>query len=221
MYDRNVLDRELTFEASGGLVNGTLVLQDRETDSYWPIMHGRSFHGALQGTPLRELTVNDKVRWRDWRARHPDTRVLSVGGVEDQEPRYDKYFASPEGFRGLVAHDDRLATKQPIFAFRLDGQPYAARYEDFIGGRVFRVGGVGVFLYRADGVDLRDASAAYLSPHYATPATGIPGPVAGCRFDAQGKRYEGADCPARIAGFDTFWYSWSLNNPDTRLLAVD
>jgi hypothetical protein len=200
------------------LVNGTLVLQDRETDSYWPIMQGRSFHGALEGTRMQELTVSDKVTWRDWRARHPDTLVLSVNGKQDKEQHYEKYFASADGFRGLSAKDSRLQTKQPIYAFRIEGNAYAIRYEDAIGGGIFKVPNGEIFAYRPTNADLMQSTSVYADAEF-TSVDGVWGNAArSCRFDSNRQSYEGINCPARVPGFDTFWYSWSLNNPDTKLL---
>ena len=41
------------------------------------------------------------------------------------------------------------------------------------------------------------------------------------RFDPEGQTFIGGDgTPETLEGFDTFWYNWSLTNPDTRLLIV-
>jgi len=205
VYGRTLGEQELTFEASGGLIHGTLVLQDRETDSYWPIMAGRSLSGPLAGSRLDELAVARKRRWRDWRDEHPDTLVLSVDGAEDAPPAYDEYFASDEGFRGLAASDDRLPTKEPIFAFRIDGVPVAAPHSTIIGGKTFHVEGVNVLLYRAPGASLFESTRAwsFLSSGECLQSPGHTVPE---------------HCTTELPGFDTFWYSWSLNNPDSYLL---
>lgn len=209
MYGRTLDGQDLTFEASGGLINGTLVLQDRETDSYWPIMAGRSVEGALDGTELPELAVARKRSWADWRREHPDTLVLSVEGEEDAPPQYGDYFASPEGFRGTEAEDDRLPTKAPIFAFRLDGRAVAVPHAAFVGGRSFETGDTRIHLYRAPGAPLFESSAAFRMR---------PGSEAGrCRFDPGSERFPDG-CAEPLPGFDTFWYSWSLNNPGTYVL---
>ncbi len=78
MYDRNYDGKTLDFEPSGGLMNASLVMQDKQTDTYWSIMSGKAEAGALAGTALVELPVSEKVTWAEWSARHPDTLVLSV-----------------------------------------------------------------------------------------------------------------------------------------------
>ena len=208
MYGRTLDGQDLTFEASGGLIHGTLVLQDRETDSYWPIMAGRSVEGELDGTELPELAVARKRTWAEWRAEHPDTLVLSVDGAEDAPPRYQDYFASGDGFRGIAATDDRLQTKTPIFAFRLEGRAVAAPYGAFEGGRMFETGGERIWLHRATDAELFESTSAFRMR---------AAPARGCEFDASRARFpEG--CAEPLPGFDTFWYSWSLNNPGTYLL---
>ncbi|RMD94031.1 MAG: DUF3179 domain-containing protein, partial [Calditrichaeota bacterium] len=120
MYGREYQGKTLSFEPSGGLMNSSLVMQDRETDSYWSIMTGDAIGGKMKGEKLKELPVGVKMKWKDWIKKHPNTLVLSVQGREDV-PRnvYRDYFRSGRGFRGIKAKDKRLKTKEPIFAFQL------------------------------------------------------------------------------------------------------
>ena len=62
MYDRDIEDSTYTFEASGGLVHATLVMQDRETDSHWSIMTHESIHGKKKGSKLNELPLGVKTQ---------------------------------------------------------------------------------------------------------------------------------------------------------------
>ena len=82
MYDRKVAGRTLNFEASGALKDASLVMRDRETDSWWSIMTSDAIGGALDGADLEELPYGEKATWGDWKRRHPETTVLSVDGVE-------------------------------------------------------------------------------------------------------------------------------------------
>lgn len=220
MYDRTINQQELTFEASGGLINSSLVLQDRETDSYWPIMRGDAVAGALEGTQLRELATNKKMKWKDWRRKHPDTLVLSVAGREDAEAQYEKYFQSEEGFRGSQAEDQRLKTKQAIFAFRWQGNSYAAPFPSFAGGKSWDIGGDQVFLYRDTDAQLHASTIAFVATEKFVEERNLwRSASSGCTFNTAIQLFEGSDsCPQELTGFDTFWYNWSLNNPDTKLL---
>ena len=98
MYDREFGDRELNFEASGALWQAALVMRDRETDSWWSIMTSQAIGGDLEGADLVELPYSEKVTWAEWRARYPDSLVLSVEGRQHEpKNRYDNYFASDGG----------------------------------------------------------------------------------------------------------------------------
>ncbi len=222
MYDRKYQDKTITFEASGGLLNSALVMQDRETDSYWPIMQGEAIAGEMKGTKLKEMPVAEKVQWKDWVKKHPNTLVLSVNGREDGFNPYKTYFESKEGFRGTAAKDRRLATKEPIFAFHYQGKSYAVPYKNFEGGKTFDLNGVKLFLYRPPKSEIFYSTAAFA-------AAGDGFKIengkwyhvdSGCQFNPNSGSFEkgpGA-CPEKFHGFDTFWYNWSLSNPDTQLL---
>ncbi len=122
-------------------MHSSLVMQDMETDTYWAIMSGEAIAGEMKGTMLRELPIGEKMRWRDWAEKYPDTKVLSVEGREDVSRNpYDSYFRSRDGFRGQSAKDGRLKTKTPIFAFHYQGRSYAVPYKAFEGGKAFDLG---------------------------------------------------------------------------------
>ena len=211
MYDRSYDNQTLTFEASGGLINSSLVMQDRETNSYWSIMRGQSLKGEHNGTALKEIALNDKTTWRKWREKHPTTLVLSVNGIEDRPQTYRGYFRSDEGFRGAQATDRRMATKESIFAFRLKHQSYAVKHRRLVGGQQFDVAGEIVYLHRNNHDRMQDSTKAFI------------GDPSHCRYDPQTEAFvrnsnDAVDCPIPLTGFDTFWYNWSLNNPETRVL---
>ena len=207
MYDRRYDGKVLTFEASGGLLNSSLVLQDRETDSYWPIMQGKSLQGEFAGTEMKVVAVNRKMTWAKWYREHPDTLVLSVDGVEDQKNEYDNYFDSADGFRHSQAKDKRLKTKAPIYAFRLAGKTYAVSYSDIVGGRRFYLGDKVAYLHRGVADGLQDSTLGFLGTTDSN-----------CSFIERTHSLLGDGCNTPLKGFDTFWYNWSLNNPDTVLL---
>ena len=140
MYDRNYQDLTLNFEASGGLLHDSLVLQDKETDSYWSIIQGVSIAGKLANTSLKELPVSLKLLWREWVEMYPDTLVLSVDGVEHfpRDP-YLGYFDSEEGFGGRVVSDTRLATKEAVFGFVLKNISFVVPQSAVAGGAVFQI----------------------------------------------------------------------------------
>lgn len=204
-------------------MHSSLVLQDRETDTYWAIMTGEAIAGELKGNKLKELPVSAKVQWKDWLNQHPNTFVLSVNGREDVPFNpYMDYFSSKQGFRSASAKDKRLRTKDPIFAFHFEDQEYAVPYKTIEGGKTVDLGKVKLFLYRPKG-----AAIFYSTIAYKTTGTGFKQEKgnwiaidSGCTFNTENGSFESGQkpCPERFHGFDTFWYNWSLTNPDTKLL---
>ena len=210
MYSRDYEDVTVEFEASGGLINSSLVMQDRQTDTYWSMMKGKAIAGELEGNDLVELPVSEKMQWRDWKAKHPDTLVLSVRGREDTRSSYRSYFADPKGFRGQKAQDKRMLTKEPIFAFHHGAVAYAVRQKDIEGGAVYELeDGIYALLLRPRDASMFASTTAYLSEHGFEQ---VEGEWAAIDTEVPLSETE----PLR--GFDTFWYNFSLNNPDTKVL---
>ncbi len=213
MYDREIASRILNFEASGALMKASLVMRDRETDSWWSIMTSTAIDGDLAGAELDELPVSEKTTWGDWRKRHPETRVLSVEGSEhvDNNP-YDNYFASEKTFRDLEIADERLAPKTPVFSFWLDGRTYAAPHDAVAGGRVFDLKDHPdrrVFLYRDRGASIFASTRAWLLD-----ADTAAGDVTALLATSERENFSGVP----VDGFDTYWYSWVSINSDSLLL---
>ena len=84
VHDRRIGTTELTLGVSGKLVDGNLVMYDRETDSLWLQSSGEGLEGSLAGRQLQELDEEQWgiVRWGDWRKAHPDTLVLTCAHCE-------------------------------------------------------------------------------------------------------------------------------------------
>lgn len=220
MYGRDYAGATLRFETSGILLNSSLVLQDRETDTYWSIITGRAVEGTLEGTRLEELPVSEKVQWKDWVADHPDTLVLSVDGTEDplMSP-YNTYFAGKIGYRGARAADHRLPTMEPIYAFMNGDRPYAVPSRELDGGRAFELDdGTRIFLYREeDDAIFRGTVAHRSAAGFRREGDTWIEEETGARFDTTSREFTGSRV-TRLNGFDTFWYIWSLTHRDTELL---
>ncbi len=227
MYSRQRDDQTYTFEASGGLLNAGLVMRDRETDSWWSIINEEAIHGPAEGQRLEQVPGSVKTTWGDWRRRHPHSRVLSVEGQEHRaESPYDRYFASEEGFRKLKASDGELRDKAAIYVFHYGGKPFAVPHSEFAGGGVVRLGERQLFLYRR-GDDsfyrstvalLADAGAGFSA---AEDGWRLAGGGAEHSFRAAERAFEDEESLAEtFTGFDTFWYIWSLTNPETEVLRV-
>ncbi len=225
MYDREYYGRTHTLEASGGLINASLIMRDDETNSYWSIMAKEIIGGELKGTRMVELPYGEKMQWKDWVKKYPQTQALSVKGREDAPEGYGNYFNGPDGFRGLKAKDKRLKTKDPIFAFHFEGKPYAIPYKEFENGNAFTIGDAKIFLYRPKKTEIFESTAAFI-----TRGSGFEKEDdrwididSDCEYDPESKSFKGEpeNCPRRLDGFDTFWYNWSLNNEGIELLGTE
>lgn len=227
MYSREHGEKTYTFEPSGGLLYATLVMQDRETDTYWSILTDEAVHGADKGARLRQLPGSRKMTFGQWKALHPETKVLSVEGKEHVESSpYEKYFASDKGFRDLGATDKRLDDKTQIFGFHLSDKSYVVPHSVFSdGGAEIEVEGRKIFLYRlADDSHYQGTVALLLGKDYhlqKEDGAWVLGTPAGrtISFKVDRRSFGAPVSVARpIAGFDTFWYQWSLTNPGTVII---
>lgn len=225
MYSRDQGDESYTFEASGGLLHAGLVMRDRETDSWWSIITEEAIHGPAAGERLELVPGSVKTVWGEWRREHPHSKVLSVDGVEHREESpYDRYFASEEGFRSLRAADDRLTDKAEIYSFHHGGRPHAVPHSAFDdGGAVLPLGDRELFLYRLGDDSFYRSTVAYLADGGASFSRGEEGwrLTAGeeaWSFEPDSRTFETGAPAERYTGFDTFWYIWSLSNPETEVL---
>ena len=217
VYGRKVGDRTLDLEASGALKAATLIMRDRQTDSWWSIMTASAIGGPLTGTSLKELPVSEKTTWKSWRERYPNTLVLSVQGLEHVENNpYDNYFRSDDTFRNTAVKDGRLPPKAPIYAFWLEGVAYAVPHSAFAGGKILKapIPGASLLLARPVDASIYASSEAWLVrreiPPDITPATLLGELKAGTLPGAE-----------RLGGFDTFWYTWVGVNEGSKVLGGD
>lgn len=230
MYSRQIGEQHYTFEASGGLINASLIMQDRETDSYWSIMTETAIHGDASGAELEVLPGSVKMTWGEWRSRHPSTKILSVEGREhDPGEGYARYFASDRGFRGLSTEDRRLEDKASIYALQYDGNAHAVPHDSFHGGGVVTLGDRQLFLYREKDDSFYRSTVALLAPEggrfvregdtwtlagQQSSDGGSAGDRVSHAFDPTQRHFEGGGATP-FNGFDTFWYIWSRMHEDT------
>ena len=83
MYSRVVEGEPLSFGVTGKLWRNAFLMYDRETESEWLHFTGEAVSGPHRGKRLEIASAVPRIAWKDWRARHPDTLVLSVRGREE------------------------------------------------------------------------------------------------------------------------------------------
>ena len=117
MYARDIGDQRLEFGVSGKLIMNALVMFDRQTETLWSQFLGRAVEGPLAGAELTPLPAA-LVRWKSWRALHPDTTALDQGGVVVDA--YSNYYLRPDaGIIGERNRDERLFPKTLVLGLVL------------------------------------------------------------------------------------------------------
>ena len=79
VHDRRINGETVTLGVSGQVKDGNLVMYDKKTGSLWLQRTGEALEGELQGQVLEELPKSQYdagIRWDEWLAKHPDTKVL-------------------------------------------------------------------------------------------------------------------------------------------------
>lgn len=124
----------LNFRPTGLVYRSHLLMFDEETVSLWSTLDGRPVLGPLTAhhVQLRPLPVVTTT-WREWRARHPDTTVLShdTGYPFDysRESPFEDYRRSDGLMFEVPQPDERLDTKELVLALTLPAARGAAPSE--------------------------------------------------------------------------------------------
>ncbi len=228
VYARKVSGRTLTFIVSGKLWRNSLVMQDRETGTLWSHVTGEALHGPLAGERL-DMLSSVQTTWKQWVARHPDTRVLRKD-ARIRGSRYEAYARDPSQF-GLFRSARairKLPGKSIVYGIVRAGEAVAIAakaLEDAglvhlnVGDEAILVargrdGGVRAFLRRAGGRELRFRR------------EGADGRVrdeaTGSTWDAEtGRCLEGSLAGAaleEIAVRPAYWFAWVSFYPDSRVV---
>ncbi|MGL1832531.1 DUF3179 domain-containing protein [Rhodocyclaceae bacterium SMB388] len=190
VFSTRVDGRDLTLGVSGLLYNSDVLLYDRQTESLWSQIMSEAVSGPMKGARLAFLPTAHTT-WSDWRARHPDTKVLSPDTGHRRDYRRDPYsdYVESESLMFPVRHADaRLHPKEQVIGVTIAGESMAYPFtaldrnparviEDTVGGQVLRL-----------------------------------------EFDPQARTArvfgdDGEEIPSLIA----FWFAWVAFNPDTRV----
>ncbi len=107
MYARDVADKRLTFGVSGKLWNRSLIMYDRETNSDWSHILGKSMAGPLAGTELKQVPAV-MTDWASWSKHHPAGTVIWMPRTSAEYKR--EFYRHPADFvLGIVNHGSAVA----------------------------------------------------------------------------------------------------------------
>lgn len=232
VYQRDVRGQELTFRASGFLLNDNLVLEDLQTKTLWSQLLGQGIRGALRGENL-EVLPSSLTTWQAWSETYPESLVMDRAalGYEGEFPDpYRGYFSSPSsGLSGLGEVDTRLPGKSLVYGVSV-GNEAAALSRDFLSSQgliQFEIGDLpllavfdplseSAFVYlRENKGEVLHFQAADESGTFRDQETGTIWSVrtgAGLTGSRTGEIL--TPLPSQLA----FWFAWSAFFPDTELV---
>jgi len=146
VFSREVDGSALTFGVSGKLLENTLVMFDRETNSLWSQLYGGGIKGTHTGTALA-VFPSILTTWGAWQTQYPDSQVLSKRqtcsrfdcGTYSSNPRgsyevdpYSSYYVSTdEGIANqqIPREEDEIQTKKRVLGVRVAGIAKAYPFE--------------------------------------------------------------------------------------------
>jgi hypothetical protein len=150
-FSARVAGQTRSFGVSGLLYNSDLLLYDRQSESLWSQVMGKAISGPLRGEVL-DRRVLDHTTWSDWRARHPDTLVLSTRTGHQRDYSRDPYpgYATDRGIYFPVARlSRRYHPKEQVLGVEINGvrkaYPFAELsqgprvIDDEVGGQMLRI----------------------------------------------------------------------------------
>lgn len=114
------------FGSSGLLYRSNKLMFDRQTKSLWNQFTGEPVSGPLAQSGIRlKIRPTTITRWADWRAAHPQTKVLSLdtGHIRNYDSGvvYSEYFASPDLMFPALTDESRLRQKDYVYGIRVAG----------------------------------------------------------------------------------------------------
>jgi hypothetical protein len=185
VFERRVAGTELDFGVSGLLYRSDLLMYDRQTESLWSQIGARAVSGEQRGQRL-SLVRSAMMPWRDWRAAHPGTTVLTreTGHRRDYDRLPYGDYASSSRLAFPAPRDDRYHPKELTVGLRgPEGESRA--YPAF---EVLQAGG-----------SVEESFA------------GQPVRVA---FDRESRSFR-VEAPAGVEVVESYWFAWAAFHPGT------
>ena len=102
-------------------------MYDRLTETYWNQISGKAIVGELVGMRLIKVPI-DTLMWKDWKALHPNTEVLSrdTGFPRDYSAYpYGDYESNSRVSFPVDYKDSRLHEKAVVYGIEVEGKTKA------------------------------------------------------------------------------------------------
>ena len=222
------------FGTSGLLYRSNKLMFDHGTKSLWNTFEGVPVVGPLVGSGAR-LTPHAVVTttWSAWRARHPDTTVLSLETGHRRNyaegAAYRAYFGTDALMFQVSRMDDRLLNKEEVVVMRFAGPaserrlPLAITASFLTANRVFhhRFAGLNLVVVtnEAGANRVYDAgNTRFVEPAGADEVTDDAGRVWSVTEDALVLASDAGVRRDRLPAQRAFWFGWYAQFPDTELI---
>jgi hypothetical protein len=238
----------LRFSSSGLLHRSNKLMLDRETRTLWNQLTGRAVMGPLaaeeRALPLLPAVVTS---WKAWRARHPETTVLSLetGHERPYAPGrpYASYFASPQKMFPARERRTELPSKERVYGLRRNGAAKAWPLAELVRALVTNdaLADEKVVLVAGEGrIQVGSGDAEHRFPRYdaggavrayrrgaaefargADDRTLRDGVGGVWRIEEDALVGPAGERLARLPGTLAYWFAWQAFYPDTALPPVD
>lgn len=224
MYDRELEGKAHKFGVIG-VDEGTLIMYDDETQSYWSQLVGKAVSGDMAGTALEKIP-STMTTWGQWRTLHPETSVYvkssvpynsqftnetfeKVAAMEPGPVRGNDLIVGFEGHVNARAYLVRRLAKERFGEEEFEGAPIAIYLsKDLSTARVFErtVDSKTLSFRLHDNAGLDDELEDEQTHSRWHPVSGeaISGPLKGKRLTAL------------ISTF-AVWFAWEHYRPDTTI----
>jgi hypothetical protein len=243
-FERDFKGRLLDFGTTGRLRYSNLIMYDRQTETWWQQATGEAIAGELAGSQLNFYPAAI-VSWQEFKAAHPDGRVLSRDTGFDREygrnpyTGYDDVNNPPFLYRGPqtpgilppVARVLAVELNQEAVAYPYDVLQKVRLVNNNVGGQpvvVFWEAGTASALDAisvAGGKDVGTANAYTRivdgqELNFFVEGERILDRETGSEWNALGLALSGklaGKSLAPVVAINHFWFSWAAFKPDTRI----
>ena len=222
------------FGTSGLLYRSNKLMFDHGTKSLWNTFDGTPVVGPLVGSGAR-LTPHAVVTttWGAWRARHPDTTVLSLETGHRRNyaegAAYRAYFGTDALMFQVSRMDDRLLNKEEVVVMRFTDPesdrrlPLAITASFLAANRVFhhRFAGLSLVVVTSEAGANRVYDAGntrFVEPAGKDEVTDDAGRVWRVTEDALVLASDAGVRRDRLPAQRAFWFGWYAQFPDTELI---
>jgi hypothetical protein len=193
-FDRRTPEGVREFGVSGLLYNSNVLMYDRggEPEALWSQIESGAVSGPKAGQDLSALPV-ELTTWADWRARHPETRVLSQGTGHfrdySQDP-YGGYLDQPGLMFPVRPTSDQLPEKAKVLGVRgTNGTAKAYPLSAFAGADSPRT--------------IRDE---------------VGGKAITLRYEPEADSLRVVEADEGLEWMYSLWFAWYAFHPETRVL---